>query len=639
MSIENCPNDTALRAFAVGDVGESDLDVIASHVSQCPRCDTVLQDLDKYADGLVTELYGLNLNDAKGGRTEVPGQLLEVARSTRQQGSSESQSDVALDPGRRLARKLAEGPCRLGRFELEAELGVGAFGYVFRARDTELDRTVAMKVQRAGSFASDEEVERFLREARSVAQLKHPAIVALHDTGRSDDDVCYLVTEYVEGETLEESLENSRFEQQVAAKLVAEIAEALQYAHEHGVIHRDVKPSNILIDHDVRPHIMDFGLAKRDVGDTMTSDGRVMGTPAYMSPEQARGQSHQVDARGDIYSLGVVLYEMLTGERPFQGNRRMLLLQVLQDEPRPPRQLNEQIPRDLQTICLKAIAKSPSRRYQSAGEFAEDLRRWLRDEPIKARPMGRTERLWRWCRINPLAASLLLAVTLGSTVGFLYLSYLSKYFVRETALASVRMEADMLETINAYYSEEVVDGLDRKQLKVAVSHDYLSRRDALPLPVVFTKDAGKRISEGQSGMQVQLYSDFPWRDQDLSKDAFQRRALASLNGVLNSGGTDLSYHEFTERGGEPVVRYARAQVMKDSCVTCHNESKESPKRDWKPGELAGVLEITRPLEQDIQRTRTGLRGTFVLMSSVAVMLVGVSFALLLGTRRRKGVKY
>jgi hypothetical protein len=182
MSIENCPNDTALRAFAVGDVGESELDVIASHVSQCPRCDTVLQDLDKYADGLVTELYGLNPSEVKAGRTEVPGQLLEVARSTRQQGSSESQSDVALDPGRRLARKLAEGPCRLGRFELEAELGVGAFGYVFRARDTELDRTVAMKVQRAGSFASDEEVERFLREARSVAHLNHPAIVALNDT-------------------------------------------------------------------------------------------------------------------------------------------------------------------------------------------------------------------------------------------------------------------------------------------------------------------------------------------------------------------------------------------------------------------------------------------------------------------------
>lgn len=330
------------------------------------------------------------------------------------------------------------GSDKLGKFDLIEVVGQGAFGTVYKAHDSELDRTVAVKVPRAGNLAGPQELDRFLREARSVAQLRHPAIVSIHEVGQKDG-VPYLVSDFVQGVTLADLLSARRPGFRETAELVAAVADALQYAHERGVIHRDVKPSNIMIGEDTRPCVMDFGLAKRDAGEiTMTVEGQVLGTPAYMSPEQASGDAHRVDGRSDVYSLGVILYQMLTGELPFRGTKRMLLHQVLHDEPKPPRRLNDRIPRDLETICLKAMAKEPTRRYGTAGDLADDLRRWLKGEPIQARPVGRWERAVRWAKRHPAAAALVavsgvaVLAVVGLVVGLVYQSRLQSAYESES---------------------------------------------------------------------------------------------------------------------------------------------------------------------------------------------------------------
>jgi len=310
-----------------------------------------------------------------------------------------------------------------GDYEILKVLGRGGMGIVYQARQVSLNRLVALKMIKAGMFADDAELRRFRNEAEAVALLDHPGIVPVYEVGAHDGQR-YFSMKLVEGGNLAECLGSYKENPKAAATLLAKIAGAIQHAHVRGILHRDLKPANILIDGEGHPHVTDFGLAKRVEGDAeLTQSGAILGTPAYMSPEQARGRRGSITTASDVYGLGAILYALLTSRAPFGGDSVIETLEAVQTQPpASPRKFNRNVPIDLETICLKCLEKEPARRYHSAEDLAADLGRWVEGRPITARHVGGVARAVMWCRRKPLvaglAASLLIAVVVGS-VGIL----------------------------------------------------------------------------------------------------------------------------------------------------------------------------------------------------------------------------
>ncbi len=329
----------------------------------------------------------------------------------------DSAKQLEMEPTRPPKRYMADTvatteqlPRRFGDYELLEKLAHGGMGMVYKARQTSLNRIVAVKMILAGQFASQDEVKRFYIEAEAAGHLDHPGIVPIFDVG-SYDGQHYFAMGFVDGETLAERLRRGPLQPREAAMCVKKIAAAVQVAHEHGIVHRDLKPGNVLLTDQDEPRVTDFGLAKRVEADSdLTATGMVIGTPSYMPPEQAAGKLDQINAAADIYSLGAILYALLTGRPPFDASTQVdTLLQVMEEEPVAPRQFVSTVPRDLEVICLKCLEKDPVNRYRSAAELADDLQRFLAGEPIGAKN-DLARRLRKWTLREPVLAAQLAAI-------------------------------------------------------------------------------------------------------------------------------------------------------------------------------------------------------------------------------------
>ena len=444
--------------------------------ARCPHCHQPVELVEKVGleqidCPLCGHAFRLSCNVTAGSEHELEGG---------QAITHPAQAETIGRPGESASILYAVDGRAFGEYVLAEEIARGGMGVVFKARQTRLNRTVAVKMILAGQLADPEDVRRFLSEAEAAAGLDHPGIVPVYECGQIDGQHFFSMG-LVEGQSLATLLAAGPLPPRRAAELVAQVSDAVNYAHEHGVIHRDLKPGNILLDQDGHPRVTDFGLAKRVAGDSgLTRTGQALGTPSYMPPEQASGKIDAIGRPADVYALGAVLYAALTGRPPFQAATPLdTILQVLEQEPVAPRQLNADVPRDLETIALKCLQKEPPKRYATASELADELRRFLRGEPIHARPVRRIERAWRWCRRNPIVAGLTAAVVAALMAG----TVISSYFAAE---ANDRAAAESLAKQDAVTQKQAADKNARRA------------SDAAQLAIQNAAKAAKRESEARA---------------------------------------------------------------------------------------------------------------------------------------------
>ena len=402
------PTDPDLVAYMSGQLTGSAGDEIESHLEQCSDCADRIAELPVQQDSFVQAVREARTVDGQAAHGSiVPDETIAAANidtprsfDVAAQPSLES-SNTPVDPTLDFhypAANVQHGTKakRFGDYELLQELARGGMGVVFKARQLSLNRIVALKMILAGQLAREDEVQRFQAEAEAAANLDHPGIVPIYEVGYHEGQH-YFSMGFVEGGSLADKINAGPLPARVAAQYTEKISEAMAYAHGRGVIHRDLKPANFLVDKNDQPKVTDFGLAKKVEGDSgLTATGQILGTPSYMPPEQAAGAVGAVGEQADVYALGGILYALVTGHPPFQADNPVdTLRQVLEREPIAPRQIVTKTPLDLETICLKCLEKDPRRRYQSARELADELGRFLRDEPIQARPVTAPDRAWR----------------------------------------------------------------------------------------------------------------------------------------------------------------------------------------------------------------------------------------------------
>jgi hypothetical protein len=645
MEVCRCPSAELLEALLDERLPAADRGRLSGHVADCLGCQRALERLCGSGGGAplapapaappfggdvdpgflerLKRMWPSPLPEGGGGATLAPAA-----------GETDRVKPAGGTPAARAGGEGEDPLPALADYEILGVLGRGGEGVVYRARHRPLGRVVALKMLRDSGRARPEALARFRREAETLARLRHPHIVQVYEVG-CEGGRPFFALEYVEGGSLSARLQGRPLPARDAARLMEQAADAVHAAHEAGVVHRDLKPANVLLAPGPglgSPKVSDFGLAKHVAVDvSLTRTGLVLGTPDYMAPEQARGEAGALGPACDVYALGAVLYQLLTGRPPFVGEGSMdVLLQAAHSEPVPPRRLCPRTPRDLETICLKCLQKDPRRRYATARALADDLRRFLAAEPVRARPPGPAGRLWRWGRRYPVPACLLIGMVLCLASGLWYLSYVTDRLVRSSALDGAAQQAEVLDEVNDSYADVVKRA---RAGNLPVTHDYAGDPTAIPIPATFTIELGQQISDrSEAGVQVRLYSDYPFRTRRNGgpKDDFEREALRRLRAA-----PDEPVYRFEDYKGRPVLRYATARRMQQTCVDCHNRHPDSPKTDWEVGDVRGVVEVVRPLDRDAARVREGLQGAVVLVVAACAGLLALSgLALLVG--RRKG---
>lgn len=394
--ILSCPSQDELRSFNLGDLPDETVEGIAAHLSACPKCETLIETVGSDDPTLISLLQHASRRDGGMGVLneaschDLQSRLTEIGFSQLSAVPAARDKADLHDVTRSWASTEAENieafplPEKIGRYFVLRELGFGGFARVYLARDPDKEELVAIKVP-LQDRVSEKHIQGFLEEARTAAELDHAGIVRVHDWGRDKQGSCFAVMTYIEGRSLQEIKASEKLSHRKVVALAYSVADALHYAHTHGVVHRDIKPANIMIDKQGQAHVTDFGLALNENTQKLTGE-ELAGTVPYMSPEQLNGDRAQIDGRTDIWSLGVVLYELLTQKRPFAGgSARELSQAILKKEPKAPRQFDDEIPVEFEKICLRALSKDKGDRYSTAREFADDLKPWVSPAKSKRR--------------------------------------------------------------------------------------------------------------------------------------------------------------------------------------------------------------------------------------------------------------